>query len=93
MRKMGVIAAAAATTAARAFASVKKRHRQLQIWAEGETSEVMLPKLAKGEPDSMIGRVFARQNPFTADIRYEPLANEPPCVAAYAAILSKMKQV
>ncbi|MFP3481344.1 LysR substrate-binding domain-containing protein, partial [Burkholderia sp. SIMBA_057] len=53
-----------------------------QIWAEVETSDVMLPRLAEGELDIMIGRVLERQNQFKAEVRYEPLADEPLCVVA-----------
>ncbi|MGF6902506.1 DNA-binding transcriptional LysR family regulator [Paraburkholderia sp. GAS348] len=65
-----------------AIASVKKCYPQLQIWAEVETSDMMLPKLAEGELDIMIGRVLERQNPFRTEVRYEPLVDEPPCVVA-----------
>jgi DNA-binding transcriptional LysR family regulator len=80
--RIGVIAAAAATMVPRAIASVKERYPQLQIWAEVETSDVMLPRLAEGELDIMIGRVLERQNQFKTEVRYEPLADEPLCVVA-----------
>ena len=91
--RIGVIAAAAATMVPRAIASVKERYPQLQIWAEVETSDVMLPRLAEGELDIMIGRVLERQNQFKTEVRYEPLADEPLCVVARPGHLSKMRQV
>ena len=40
----------------------------------------MLPLIAEGELDIMIGRVLERQRQFKDAVRYEPLADEPLCV-------------
>ena len=80
--RIGVIAAAAATMVPRAIANVKGRYPQLQIWVQVETSDVMLPRVAEGELDIMIGRVLERQDQLKTEVRYEPLADEPLCVVA-----------
>lgn len=78
--QIGVIAAAAARMVPLAIARVKSQHPQLQVWLQVETSNVMLPMIAQGELDIMIGRVLERQGQFTESVRYEPIAEEPLCV-------------
>ena len=80
--RIGVIATAAATMVPRALASVKARYPQLQIWVQVDTSDVMLPRVAEGELEIMVGRVLERQDQFKSEVRYEPLADEPLCVVA-----------
>ena len=78
--QIGAIAAAAATMVPLAIARVKTRYPQLQIWLQVETSDVMLPLVAEGHLDIMIGRVLERQGQFKDAVRYEPIAEEPLCV-------------
>jgi DNA-binding transcriptional LysR family regulator len=78
--QIGAIAAAAATMVPMAIAHVKARYPQLQIWLQVETSDVMLPLVAQGHLDIMIGRVLERQGQFKEAVRYEPIAEEPLCV-------------
>jgi DNA-binding transcriptional LysR family regulator len=78
--QIGAIAAAAATMVPMAIARVKARYPQLQIWLQVETSDVMLPLVAQGHLDIMIGRVLERQGQFKEAVRYEPIAEEPLCV-------------
>jgi len=59
---------------------VKALYPQLQIWLQVETSDVMLPLVAEGHLDIMIGRVLERQGQFKDAVRYEPIAEEPLCV-------------
>ncbi len=80
--QIGTIATAAATMVPLAISRVKARYPQLQIWLQVETSDVMLPRIAQGELDIMIGRVLERQGQFKDTVRYEPLADEPLCVVA-----------
>ena len=78
--QIGAIAAAAATMVPLAIARVKALYPQLQIWLQVETSDVMLPLVAEGHLDIMIGRVLERQGQFKDAVRYEPIAEEPLCV-------------
>jgi DNA-binding transcriptional LysR family regulator len=78
--QIGAIAAAAATMVPMAIARVKARFPQLQIWLQVETSDTMLPLVAQGHLDIMIGRVLERQGQFKEAVRYEPIAEEPLCV-------------
>ena len=78
--QIGAIAAAAATMVPLAIARVKALYPQLQIWLQVETSDVMLPLVAEGHLDIMIGRVLERQGQFKNAVRYEPIAEEPLCV-------------
>ena len=78
--QIGAIAAAAATMVPLAIARVKELYPQLQIWLQVETSDVMLPLVAEGHLDIMIGRVLERQGQFKDAVRYEPIAEEPLCV-------------
>jgi DNA-binding transcriptional LysR family regulator len=78
--QIGAIAAAAATMVPLAIARVKARYPQLQIWLQVETSDTMLPLVAQGHLDIMIGRVLERQGQFKEAVRYEPIAEEPLCV-------------
>ncbi|WP_158938595.1 LysR family transcriptional regulator [Burkholderia sp. S171] len=78
--QIGSIAAAAATMVPLAIARVKALYPQLQIWLQVETSDVMLPLVAEGHLDIMIGRVLERQGQFKDAVRYEPIAEEPLCV-------------
>ncbi|MDR5752128.1 MULTISPECIES: LysR family transcriptional regulator [unclassified Caballeronia] len=81
--QIGSIATAAATMVPVAISRVKERYPHLQIWLQVETSDVMLPRVAEGELDIMIGRVLERQGQFKDAVRYEPLAaDEPLCVVA-----------
>jgi DNA-binding transcriptional LysR family regulator len=77
--RIGTIAAAGATLVPRAIARIKQTSPLLQIWAYIETSDVLLPKLAQGELDIMVGRVLERQDQFKDAVRYELLAGEPVC--------------
>ena len=78
--QLGAIAAAAATMVPLAIARVKASYPQLQIWLQVETSDVMLPLVAQGHLDIMVGRVLERQGQFKDAVRYEPIAEEPLCV-------------
>lgn len=78
--QIGVIAAAAATMVPLAIARVKASYPQLQIWLQVETSDTMLPLVAQGHLDIMIGRVLERQGQFKEAVHYEPIAEEPLCV-------------
>ena len=78
--QIGSIAAAAATMVPLAIARVKALYPQLQIWLQVETSNMMLPLIAEGHLDIMIGRVLERQGEFKDTVRYEPIAEEPLCV-------------
>lgn len=78
--QIGAIAAAAATMVPLAIARVKASYPQLQIWLQVETSDVMLPLVAQGHLDIMVGRVLERQGQFKDAVRYEPIAEEPLCV-------------
>ncbi|CAN7766479.1 LysR family transcriptional regulator [Caballeronia sp. LjRoot34] len=78
--QIGAIAAATATMVPLAIARVKALYPQLQIWLQVETSDVMLPLVAEGHLDIMIGRVLERQGQFKDTVRYEPIAEEPLCV-------------
>ena len=78
--QIGAIAAAAATMVPLAIARVKALYPQLQIWLQVETSNMMLPLIAEGHLDIMIGRVLERQGEFKDTVRYEPIAEEPLCV-------------
>lgn len=80
--QLGAIAAAAATMVPLAIARVKASYPQLQIWLQVETSDVMLPLVAQGHLDIMVGRVLERQGQFKDAVRYEPIAEEPLCVVA-----------
>ncbi|MGV7246694.1 LysR substrate-binding domain-containing protein, partial [Caballeronia sp. M23-90] len=71
---------AAATMVPLAIARVKASYPQLQIWLQVETSDVMLPLVAQGHLDIMVGRVLERQGQFKDAVRYEPIAEEPLCV-------------
>jgi len=77
--RIGTIAAAGATLVPLAIARIKQSSPLLQIWAHIETSDVLLPKLAQGELDMMVGRVLERQDQFRETVRYELLAAEPVC--------------
>jgi len=78
--QIGAIAAATATMVPLAIARVKASYPQLQIWLQVETSDVMLPLVAQGHLDIMVGRVLERQGQFKDAVRYEPIAEEPLCV-------------
>jgi DNA-binding transcriptional LysR family regulator len=78
--RIGAIAAAAATMVPLAVARVKTRYPQLQIWLQVETSNMMLPLIAQGQLDIMVGRVLEQQGQFKDAVRYEPIAEEPLCV-------------
>jgi DNA-binding transcriptional LysR family regulator len=80
--QIGSIATAAATMVPVAISRVKERHPHLQIWLQVETSDVMLPLVAQGKLDIMIGRVLERQGQFADAVRYEQLADEPLCIVA-----------
>jgi len=77
--RIGTIAAAGATIVPRAIARIKQTSPLLQIWVHIETSDVLLPQLAQGELDIMVGRVLERQDQFKDAVRYELLATEPVC--------------
>jgi DNA-binding transcriptional LysR family regulator len=78
--QIGAIAAAAATMVPLAISRLKTQYPQLQVWLQVETSDVMLPRLAQGDLDIMVGRVLERQGQFADSVRYEPIADEPLCV-------------
>jgi DNA-binding transcriptional LysR family regulator len=78
--QIGAIAAAAATMVPLAISRLKSQYPQLQIWLQVETSDVMLPLVAQGHLDIMVGRVLERQGQFVDTVRYEPIADEPLCV-------------
>jgi DNA-binding transcriptional LysR family regulator len=78
--QIGVIAAAAATMVPLAIGRVKAEYPQLQIWLQVETSNVMLPLVAQGDLDIMVGRVLEQQGQYKDAVRYEPIADEPLCV-------------
>jgi len=77
--RIGTIAAAGATIVPRAIARIKQTSPLLQIWVHIETSDVLLPQLAQGELDIMVGRVLERQDQFKDAVRYELLGTEPVC--------------
>jgi DNA-binding transcriptional LysR family regulator len=78
--QIGAIAAAAATMVPLAISRLKTQYPQLQIWLQVQTSDVMLPLVAQGHLDIMVGRVLERQGQFVDTVRYEPIADEPLCV-------------
>src|SRR5260370_39784168 len=78
--QIGAIAAAAATMVPMAIARMKARYPQLQIWLQVETSDVMLPLVAQGHLDIMIGRVLERQGEVKEAERYGTTAAEPHCL-------------
>jgi len=77
--RIGTIAAAGATLVPLAIARIKQISPLLQIWAQVDTSDVLLPKLAQGELDIMVGRVLERQDQLKDAVRYELLAGETVC--------------
>jgi DNA-binding transcriptional LysR family regulator len=77
--RIGAIAVAAANLVPLAVARIKQSAPLLQLWLHVETSDVLLPMLAQGELDIMVGRVLERQDQFKDTVRYELLANEPIC--------------
>jgi DNA-binding transcriptional LysR family regulator len=77
--RIGTIAAAGATLVPRAIARIKQSAPLLEIWALIDTSDVLLPKLAQGELDIMVGRVLERQDQLKDAVRYEMLAPESVC--------------
>lgn len=77
--RIGTIAAAGATLVPRAIARIKQSAPLLEIWALIDTSDVLLPQLAQGELDIMVGRVLERQDQLKDAVRYEMLAPESVC--------------
>ncbi|MDR5758853.1 LysR family transcriptional regulator [Caballeronia sp. LZ035] len=78
--RLGVIAAAAARMVPLAIGRVKAAYPQLQIWLQVETSDVMLPLVAQGQLDIMIGRVLEQHGQLQHAVHYAPIADEPLCV-------------
>lgn len=78
--RIGTIAVAGASIVARAVARIKRDYPRLQVSIQVETSNLLLPLLAQGELDVMIGRVLEGQASVRHGLKYEPLGREPLCL-------------
>ncbi|MCY0387530.1 LysR family transcriptional regulator [Robbsia sp. Bb-Pol-6] len=86
--RIGTIAVAGASIVARAVARIKRDYPRLRVSIQVETSNLLLPLLAQGELDIMIGRVLEGQAPvrhgrnygLNHGLKYEPLGREPLCL-------------
>lgn len=78
--RIGTIAVAGASIVARAVARIKRDYPRLQVSIQVETSNLLLPLLAQGELDVMIGRVLEGHAPVRHGLKYEPLGREPLCL-------------
>jgi len=58
-----------------AVAAVKRRHANLRVVVDVDTSNVLLGKLEQGKLDIVIGRLFPEHDKL--QLHYEPLASEP----------------
>ncbi|MGI4856110.1 MAG: LysR family transcriptional regulator, partial [Janthinobacterium lividum] len=94
--RIGTIAVAGASLVARAVARIKRDYPRLQVSIQVETSNLLLPLLAQGDLDIMIGRMLEGQTPahngrnygrnyglnhgLDLGLKYEPLGREPLCL-------------
>ena len=63
-----------------AVALVKQEHSNLQILLEIESSDVLMERLAQGNLDILVARLFAQHD--KSQLRYERLTAEPVCAVA-----------